>query len=235
MCSRRQILIVEPATHRVLAPPQCPPAVRSRRVGCCVPWHPIAVAHCSAAAYRCSSRDARARSSIMRSRVGCLVPPRAILSLLADDCGLYRHLTSAVLLPFRCSAVSSLHSRDAGARSSTSMSCAVPLLPPSLLTTRVTHLASSSLAPRRVGTMRWHTHVCRVAASIHPLVQLTSSPTAYGQTPSASPPCKVAATATSLLRLAARVSTLAPSPPRAIISLSLSLHRSALPPRNARL
>jgi hypothetical protein len=63
------------------------------------------------------------------------------------------------------------------------MSHVVPLLPP-FLTPHVARLASSSLAPRRVGTMRWHAYVCRVAASIHPLVQLTSSPTAYGQTES---------------------------------------------------
>jgi hypothetical protein len=50
---------------------------------------------------------------------GCLVPPRPILSLLADDSGLYRHLTSIALLPFRCSVVPSLHGRDAGTRSST--------------------------------------------------------------------------------------------------------------------
>jgi hypothetical protein len=113
------------------------------------------------------------------------------------------------------------------------MSHAAPLLPPSLLTPHAARLASSSLAPRRVGTMRWHAHVCRVAASIHPLVQLTSSPTAYGQTPSVWPPRKAAAIAASLLRLAARESTLALSPRRAVTSLSLSLYRPALPPRNA--
>jgi hypothetical protein len=53
------------------------------------------------------------------------------------------------------------------------MSHAAPLLPPSLLTPRVARLVSSSLAPHHVGTMRWHTHVCRVAASIRPL---SSSP-----------------------------------------------------------
>jgi hypothetical protein len=85
------------------------------------------------------------------------------------------------------------------------MSGAVPLLPPSLLTLHAARLASSTLARSRVGTMRWHACVCRVATSIHPLVQLTSSPTAYGQTPSASPPCKAAATATSLLPARARL------------------------------
>jgi hypothetical protein len=103
------------------------------------------------------------------------------------------------------------------------MSRAAPLLPPSLPTPRAGGLASSSLAPRRVGTMRWHARVCCVAASIHPLVQLTSLPTTYGQTLSASLPLKAAATAMSLLRLAARVSTLALLPRRAVTSLSLSL------------
>jgi hypothetical protein len=50
------------------------------------------------------------------------------------------------------------------------MSRAAPLLPPSLLTLRAARLASNSLAPRRVGTMCWHARVCRLAASIHPLV-----------------------------------------------------------------
>jgi hypothetical protein len=65
---------------------------------------------------------------------------------------------------------------------------------------------------------------------------LASSPvlTAYGQTPSASPPPKAAATATSLLRLAAHACTPVTLPPRrAITSLSPSIHRPALPPRNA--
>jgi hypothetical protein len=42
---------------------------------------------------------------------------------------------------------------------------AAPLLPPSLLTPRAARLASSSLAPRRVGAMRWHAHARRVALS----------------------------------------------------------------------
>jgi hypothetical protein len=49
---------------------------------------------------------------------GCLVPPHPILSLLADDCGSYRHLTSAAPSPLHCSIVPSLRSRDASARSS---------------------------------------------------------------------------------------------------------------------
>jgi hypothetical protein len=99
------------------------------------------------------------------------------------------------------------------------MSGAVPLLPPSLLTLHAACLASSTLARSCVGTMRWHACVCRVATSIHPLVQLTSSPTAYGQTPSVSPPCKAAATVTSLLPARARLlyRRAEPSPP----SLSL--------------
>jgi hypothetical protein len=53
------------------------------------------------------------------------------------------------------------------------MSGVVPLLPPSLLTLHAARLASSTLARSRVGTMRWHACVCRVATSIHPL---SSSP-----------------------------------------------------------
>jgi hypothetical protein len=90
-------------------------------------------------------------------------------------------------------------------------------------------------SPHLCCTMRWHARVCRMATSIHPLVYLTSSPTAYGQTPSTSPPRKATATATSLLCLPACMSTLALLPHRAVTPLSLSLHRPALPPRNARL
>jgi hypothetical protein len=53
------------------------------------------------------------------------------------------------------------------------MSHASPLLPSSLLTPHAARLASSSLAPRRVGTIHWHARVCRVAVSIHPLVQVS--------------------------------------------------------------
>jgi hypothetical protein len=137
----------------------CPPAVVSHRIGCGASWRPIAAAHCSAAARRCSSRDARTRSSMMRSRAGCLVPPHFILSLLANDCGSYHHLTSTASSSFRCSAVPSLCGRDARARSSTAMSRAAPLLPPSLLTLHAARLAANSLGPRHVGTMRWH--ACR--------------------------------------------------------------------------
>jgi hypothetical protein len=42
---------------------------------------------------------------------------------------------------------------------------AAPLLPPSLLTPRAVRLASSSVAPHRVGTMRWHAHARHVALS----------------------------------------------------------------------
>jgi hypothetical protein len=46
------------------------------------------------------------------------MPPSPILSLLVDDYGTYRHLTSTAPSPFRCSTVLLLHGRDAGARSS---------------------------------------------------------------------------------------------------------------------
>jgi hypothetical protein len=53
---------------------------------------------------------------------------------------------------------SPLNRRDAGANHPTTMPHAAPLLPPSLLTPHASHLASSSLATRPVGTMRGHTH-----------------------------------------------------------------------------
>jgi hypothetical protein len=49
------------------------------------------------------------------------VPPRPILLLLADDCRPYHSLTTTAPSPFHCSAIPSLHSRDASARSSTVM------------------------------------------------------------------------------------------------------------------
>jgi hypothetical protein len=45
--------------------------------------------------------------------------PRPILSLLADDCGLYHHVTSVASSLFLCTTVSSLHGRYVDARSST--------------------------------------------------------------------------------------------------------------------
>jgi hypothetical protein len=132
----------------------CPAVVVSCHIGGGALWCSIVVARCSAATRRCSSQDARAKSSTMRSRVGCLMPPCPILSLLVDDYGLYRHLTSTALSPFRCSAVPSLRGRDARARISTVMSRTAPLLHPSLLTPHAAHLASSSLAPSHIGTLR---------------------------------------------------------------------------------
>jgi hypothetical protein len=62
--------------------------------------------------------------TVMRaSGQGCLVLPCPILSLLADDCGSYHHLTSAASSPFRRSAVPSLHSGDVSARSLIVMPC----------------------------------------------------------------------------------------------------------------
>jgi hypothetical protein len=40
---------------------------------------------------------------------GYLMPPSPILSLLVDDYGTYRHLTSTAPSPFRCSTVLLLH------------------------------------------------------------------------------------------------------------------------------
>jgi hypothetical protein len=119
---------------------------------------------------------------------------------------------------------SPLNHRDAGAKHPATTPRATPLLPPSLLAPCA---APSSLQlPSPVP--RGHHQP--------PLVQLTSSPTAYGQTPSASPPRKAAATATSLLCLAARSCTpIALLPRQAVTSLSPSLCRPVLPPRNAQL
>jgi hypothetical protein len=48
------------------------------------------------------------------------------------------------------------------------MPCAMPPLPSSLLTPRAVRPASSSLAPRCVGTMCWHAHVDQSKVAVHP-------------------------------------------------------------------
>jgi hypothetical protein len=110
------------------------------------------------------------------------------------------------------------------------MSGAVPLLPPSLLTLHAARLASSTLARSRVGTMRWHACVCRVATSIHPL---SSSPPLQRRMDKR-PPRRLHARLLPLRRRCCphehACSTAAPS---RHLPLSLSLLRPALPPCNA--
>jgi hypothetical protein len=97
-----------------------------------------------------------------------------------------------VVKPYCCRGVASpycagqplsrpLHRHDAGAKHPTTRPHVVPLLPPSWLTPRAACLASSSLAPRCVGTIRWHTHEHRVATTSTLPVQLTTTTPAYGQ------------------------------------------------------
>jgi hypothetical protein len=107
-CPRRQNSrrrAVQPSSACTTSMSTCQPAVESCRISGGAPWHSIAAARCSAAARRCSSRDARARSSTTRSQAGCLILPCSILSLLANDCGSYCHLTSVAPSPFYCSAM----------------------------------------------------------------------------------------------------------------------------------
>jgi hypothetical protein len=75
--------------------------------------------------------------------------------------------------PLRC--------HDADAKHPATRPRAAPLLPPSLLTPRAARLASSSLAPRRVGTVRWHAHARRMAMASTLPVQFTTPTPAYGQ------------------------------------------------------
>jgi hypothetical protein len=74
---------VHPSPPRATRTPTCAPTTLSHRVGCGAPWRPIATGHCggpwhpiatdccSATACRCSIRDARARSSTMKSHAAC--------------------------------------------------------------------------------------------------------------------------------------------------------------------
>jgi hypothetical protein len=88
---------------------------------------------------------------------------------------LHRHL-------FRCFVVPSLHGRDAGARSSTAMPHAAPLLPPSLLTPHATRLASSYRASRYIGTVYLRTIACHMSlSSATLLVHLTTPTPTHGQ------------------------------------------------------
>jgi hypothetical protein len=121
---------------------------------------------------------------------------------IASSCYINRSLSSP------------LNRRDVGAKHSMTTPHAMPLLPPSLL---APHAAPSSLQLPGPVLHRHHALARSCTPRGHhqpPPVHLTSSSTVYGQTPSASPPRKAAATATSLLCLAAHACTAAePSPP----------------------
>jgi hypothetical protein len=98
-----------------------------------------------------------------------------------------------------------LRRHDVGAKHLATRPHAVLLLPPSLLTPRVTNLASSSLAPRRIGTMRWHTHARRMALSSATLpIQLTTPTPVYRQkkTPTPRVPFTAPVAALAALRAA---------------------------------
>jgi hypothetical protein len=130
------------------------------------------------------------RCSIQAS-VSCPSHPFACRRGVASSCCVGRSLSSP------------LNHRDAGAKHPMTIPRAVPLLPPSLLETCA---APSSLQLPSPAPRRHHALACPCALRGHhqpPPVQLTSSPMAYGQMTSASPPRKAAATVTSLMRLAA--------------------------------
>jgi hypothetical protein len=111
-----------------------------------------------------------------------------------------------------------LRRHDTGAKHPATRPRAAPLLPPSLLTPRAARLASSSLAPCRVGTVRWHAHARRVATASTLPVQLTIPTPAYGQN---SHPSRALHGARCCPRCAL-------PPRRAITSLPLSLRRPVL-------
>jgi hypothetical protein len=82
----------------------------------------------------------------------------------------------------------------------------MPLLPPSLLTPRAARLASSSLAPRRVGAMHLHAHARRVAlSSATPLSSSLPRRRRTDKTPSVLSPCKSPAIVHLAARLCLRV------------------------------
>jgi hypothetical protein len=112
---------------------------------------------------------------------------------------------------------------------------AAPLPPPSMLTPRAARLASSSLAPRLVGTMRWHAHACHVGLSSATPGQLTRANGVWTnnlRVASMQGRCHCDVTAVPCCTREHASSAAAPSHH---LALSLSLHRPALPPRNARL
>jgi hypothetical protein len=99
---------------------------RDRPITACAPQSPPPGAHMSGSNSPIPSpaladphhRRDSGQTVTRASGQGCLMPPHPILLLLANNCGLYHHLTSVVPSSFRCSTVSSLHGRDVGARSS---------------------------------------------------------------------------------------------------------------------
>jgi hypothetical protein len=108
-----------------LAPTLAHSRMRSQPVTTCAPQSLTAGTHLSAPISPIPSpapADPHRRryfdqTATRASSQGCLVLPHPILSLLANDCGSYCHLTSTVSSLFRCSVVPSLHGGDAGARS----------------------------------------------------------------------------------------------------------------------
>jgi hypothetical protein len=60
-----------PSPPRATRMAECSPTTLKCHVSCGVPWCPITAACCSASAYRCSSRDARTRSSTTKPHTAC--------------------------------------------------------------------------------------------------------------------------------------------------------------------
>jgi hypothetical protein len=164
--------------------------------------------------------DSGANRSAMRSRAGCLMPPCPILSLMADDCGSYHHLTSAALSPFpllRCAVASRSRCRrqklnsDASRSASTSSFLADTARGPS-------SLQLPSLTVHRHGVLA-HDRLPRVLVQRHPPCP-SHHPDTDARTKFPPLECPSRHLLLPSLRSAPREHTLALPPHRVVTSLS---------------
>jgi hypothetical protein len=168
---------IHPSPPRATRMTACPPATLSHCVNCDAPWHPVTTAPLC---LLLTALPAGEIPAMPRAKV--LHPSLCELSSHPSPAS-KPHCRQGIVSP--CCAGQPLsrplrhHNTDA--KHSTTRPHAAPLLPPSLLTPRASHLASSSLAPRHVGTIHWHTHVHGVAMASTPPVQLTTPMPVYRQ------------------------------------------------------
>jgi hypothetical protein len=170
---------VHPSPPRATRMTTCPPATLSYCVGCGAPWRPV-----TAARLRLFFAALPAGEILATPHAKVLHPSLCELTSYPFACRLaYESLASRIVAEVSHRPAASLD-RCQGRCATTMLATrphTAPLLPPSLLTPRAARLASSSLAPRHVGTMHMHAHARRVARASTLHVQLTTPTPAYRQ------------------------------------------------------